>query len=116
MFNSNAIVVCNAFTTGNPDKNGNMPVILVPLAGKVPNRNVISGTSAEVLGFEVGKRYFVAFNETEPSEEYGRQFRIVNGGEVTAVEAIAAVSSLGSGQVVNVTVTEKVGAGVEFGG
>ena len=99
--NTTAIVICSTVTNGRPDKNGLDPMMLTPLAGKAPNRNVISGTTAQMLGFQLGKRYFVTFNETE-ANEYGRQFRITNGGEVSVIDAVQSVKELGQPVLVNV--------------
>ena len=106
--NTTAIVICSTFTNGRPDKNGLDPIMLTSLAGKIPNRNVLSGTTAQMLNFVVGKRYLVTFNETE-ANEYGRQFRITNGGEVSALEAVQSIATLG--QPVLVNVLEEVPAG-----
>lgn len=57
---------CKAFNGGIADRNSLMPVILDPISGKSPRGlNVISGTSAEMNGFEVGKCYGVKAVETE---------------------------------------------------
>jgi len=74
MFNSIIVATVNRFNNGEEDKNGNLPVILNVIAGKCPNRNVLSGTVAENAGFEVGETYLVQCREIEPSDEYGRQF------------------------------------------
>lgn len=75
MFNSNVLVKVNKFNNGRTDINGKDSVILQPVAGKCPNRMVLSGTVAEISGFEVGKTYLANVRETEASEDYGRQFR-----------------------------------------
>jgi hypothetical protein len=74
MFNSIIVATVNKFNNGEEDKNGKLPVILNVVAGKCPNRNVLSGTVAENAGFEVGETYLIQCREIEPSEEYGRQF------------------------------------------
>jgi hypothetical protein len=59
------------------DKNGKLPVMLVGLAGKNINANVLSGSSAELYGFTVGNTYGVQITEKEPTEYDGvmtRQF------------------------------------------
>jgi len=75
MFNSNVLIKVNPFQNGKTDKNGKDPVILQVVAGKCPNRMVIAGTVAERAGFEIGETYLANVRETEPSDEYGRQFR-----------------------------------------
>ena len=68
------MVSVNKFNQGTEDKNGKMPVILNILAGKSPNRIVLSGSVAENAGFEVGNSYLAQCRETETDSTYGRQF------------------------------------------
>lgn len=71
-----AVVSPVVFNNGGAvDKNGNMPIMLRPVAGKLPNRFVISGTIAANEGFEVGDSYLIDITEREPDAQYGRQFQ-----------------------------------------
>lgn len=104
-----AIAVVNPFTgsierPAAEDKNGKLPVILRPLAGKLPNvGSVLSGTVAENNNFVVGHRYLVVFTRQEDDQEYGVRFQILNGGEVTSLaEVLGAGKELGKPEVVNV--------------
>lgn len=104
-----AVCVVNPFTGSNErpaaeDKNGLMPVILRPLAGKAPNiGSVLSGTVAHNNNLEVGHRYFVIFTRQEDDSEYGVRFQILNGGEVTSLkEVLESTKELGKPEVVNV--------------
>lgn len=74
MFSSIILASVNNFTQGTDDKNGKAPVILNVVAGKCPNRNVISGTVAENIGIAVGKTYLLQVREVEEDPTYGRQF------------------------------------------
>lgn len=73
-FEGLCVVSVNAFNQGSADKNGEMPVFLNVLAGKAPNRVVLSGTVAKNAGFNVGSTYLAQVREGDPDEEYGRQF------------------------------------------
>lgn len=95
---------------GNPDKNGKLPVILRPFAGKCPNKFVISGTVAETEGIQVGKSYLVNILEREESAEYGRQFQYQKLNELTALESASIVGSLGNAIILNVLEEETIPA------
>ena len=84
------------------DKNGLQPVMLRPIAGNVPNKNVISGTVAERGGFREGKSYLVNILETE-SNEYGRNFQFQAISELSALEIITSLTTLGKANLVDVT-------------
>lgn len=98
-----ALVKVNHFTSGSLDRNGKQPVILSIIAGKSPNRNVLSGTVAENAGFEVGKTYLASVREVEPNE-YGRQFVWEKLGEPSTLEIIEVSDKLGEPQVFDVGV------------
>jgi hypothetical protein len=101
MFNSIVLVSVNEFSQGALDKNGKIPVILNVVAGKAPNRNVISGTVAERAGFEVGKSYLASVRETE-ANEYGRQFVWNKLSEASVIDIIKGQKELGAAQIMNV--------------
>lgn len=85
------------------DNNGNMPVILMVSAGRVPNRTVLSGTVAQNEGLDVNHTYIVNVIEREPDSEYGRQFGFSIVREVTSVKDIMeAKAELGEGTVYNI--------------
>ncbi len=68
------IVKAEMFVKGNPDKNGLKPVILVPLAGKIPAKFVLSGTVAKNNGFQTGKTYLTQWVAGEVDEQYGQTY------------------------------------------
>jgi hypothetical protein len=87
------------------DKNNKQPVMLRVLAGKCPNRNVISGTVAENSKFKIGKCYFVQVQEIEPDEVNGRQFRFINLSKVSVNDAIKAEETLGKPEMITIDKT-----------
>lgn len=101
MANFSSIIVAsvNLFTKGELDKNGQQPVILNVVAGKYPNRNVLSGTIAKSIGIEVGKSYLLSIKEGEPSEQYGRQFVYQKLKELTAMEIVQSVTQMEAAMV-----------------
>jgi len=103
------------FQNGNPDKNGNMPVIIVPVAGKCPNRNVISGTVAANMGLDLDKTYLFSVREVDPDEEYGRRFVFTPVSELSGSEVLEASFKLGPGTLLNVSEPEsnKTNTGTE---
>lgn len=84
------------------DKNGLNPVMLVSVAGIIPNRNVLSGTVAANLGIVPGKTYLVQCTETEPDEKYGRRFRYNKLSEPTMMEIVQSQQVLGTGSLFRV--------------
>ena len=94
------------------DKNGLPSVLLNVLAGKAPNRNIISGTIAEREGFELGKSYLVSYNEREADAEHGRQFNFTKVGEASIMDVLSAKAQLGDAVIVAVDgdSTEEEGA------
>jgi hypothetical protein len=93
------------------DKNGLPSVLLNVLAGKAPNRNIISGTIADREGFEIGKSYLVSFNEREADEEHGRQFNFTKVGEASIMDVLQAKAQLGDAVIVSVDGTSTDGEG-----
>ena len=113
--NSTFAATAKTFNSGNPVRNGKMPLILVPTAGKFPGkRTVISGTIAKNEGFETGSNYLVKCSEGETSEQYGRQFVFNNIGKLSAIETLDVINKLGAAKpvevVANVAVNEEVEA------
>lgn len=90
----NFIASAKVFNSGKADKNGLEPLVLVPLAGTSPRGlNVISGTSAELQGYEAGKVHAISATEQEPyiDEDTGRtvrSFQFNNVGVVNTIEAM----------------------------
>jgi hypothetical protein len=102
------IVTAAKFGKVSLDKNGKQAIILLPVAGSMPNRNILAGTTAERSGFEEGKSYLATVRETEVSAEYGRQFQWTKVFEVTSpLEVIKATKELGEGHIYNVTSNEE---------
>ena len=83
------------------DKNGAMPVILDVVAGKCPNKRVLSGTVAERAGMESGKAYLMKAEEID-SDEYGRQFRYSAIKELSLSELLEALSHFGAPKLIEV--------------
>lgn len=106
--NGSALVMVNEFQSANskPDRNEKNPILLVSIAGKMPNRAVLSGTIAERNGFEVGKKYMISYTEGE-TNQYGRQFSFTNEGEVTSVaDTLLLKKEYGAPQIINVDIQE----------
>lgn len=112
MFNSMIIVNAAEFN-GSADKNGASPVILNVLAGKSPNRTVLSGTVAQMAGFETGKAYLVSCKEGEPDVTYGRRFVFSKIKELDALEILQSAKVLGEAQVFDVNAVDEVKASVQ---
>ena len=106
MFKGLIIAAAKSFNQGSADKNGKMPIILVVVAGKCPNRTVLSGTVAENEGFEIGKTYLVQVTETEPDAEYGRRFTFTKLAEASLMDIISAPKAIGQPEVFDVSEAE----------
>lgn len=98
-FNGMIIASVNVFTNGSLDKNGKQPVILNVVAGRSPNRTVLSGTIAENMGIEVGKTYLFNIREGNPDEQYGRQFVFNKLKELEALEIVTAAAQMGQASI-----------------
>ena len=107
MFTSMIIASVNPFTQGEVDKNGKAPVILNVVAGKCPNRNVLSGTIAESMGIETGKTYLLSVREGEPDPTYGRRFVYSNLKALDALEIVSAAPTIGPAEIFDVNTTSK---------
>lgn len=103
MINELFIGRVGVFTNGEPDKNGLEPVIITPIFGKCPNKNVLSGTIAKNLGIEAGKTYLFSVRETDPDEVYGRKFVFLAIQELTALEIMAISKEMTRGELITVT-------------
>ena len=93
--------------TVSADSNGKAPYILNVVAGKFPNRNILSGTVAEgdSLKLESGKTYLLQVRETETTE-FGRQFTLTKIQDITsALEIAKACTELGTAELINVNIT-----------
>lgn len=106
-FNSLFIATVRPFngsteSPAQPDKNGEMPVILNVVAGKAPNTRVLSGTVAKSAGFIAGKSYLVNSTEGEPDAEYGRRFTFDATKELDAMEIINVADKIGPAVIVDV--------------
>ena len=96
------VLVNVAVFNGKADKNGEQPILLNVLAGKAPNRNVISGTVAKRNNFVVGKMYIVQITEGKEDATYGRQFNHNIISEVAVTEMFGAIQGLGQPAIFNV--------------
>ena len=112
--NGMIVASVNMFTKGSLDKNGKQPVILNVVAGKCPNRNVISGTVAESLGLEAGKTYLLSYREGEADATYGRQFVYSKLSELRGTEIIQSSKELGNAEIFDVAASAKIEANSEF--
>ena len=111
-----ATVVTFTGTDENPaeaDKHGKMPVLLNVVAGQCPNKRVVAGTIAERNNFEIGKAYLFQATETEPDEQYGRQFNFTAVKEATLMEVVEAGKLLGPAALLDAT-TEEVKQEIEL--
>lgn len=100
-----AIVAVSTFQgkEAQPDVNGLNSMYLTPVAGTIPNRNVLAGTVAKNSGFEEGKSYLAKFARLEDDPTYGPQFSWTKVSEVTnPLDIINAESSLGAGNIYDV--------------
>ena len=108
MFNAIILVNAQEFNGIDPktdevrrDRHGKKATLLSILAGKCPNRNVISGTVAEDRGFVHGKTYLAQVQE-RPENDYGRQFNFTKLSEATPLEIIQAAKELGTAEIFNI--------------
>ncbi|HBR12676.1 MAG TPA: hypothetical protein DD740_10885 [Chryseobacterium sp.] len=89
------------------DKNGLMPIILIGIAGEIPNKTVISGTYAANMDLEVGNVYLFQADELEEDVMYGRQFsfRAISK-QLSAIETLQAAGYVGKLKVIDVENSE----------
>lgn len=116
LFNEMIVVAVTPFSgTDSSDKNGENPVMLQCIAGKMPNRNVLSGTVAQRAGFEVGKTYLVNVRKNGTDKIFGEDFAFIKVKElVTGKDIIESVKDLGSAQILTIERPEEfVASGYE---
>jgi hypothetical protein len=86
----------------SPDKNGNMPVLLHPVAGSCPDKRIIAGTVALNEGMQINKTYLISCVETDTDEEFGRQFNFTVIAEASIMEIMQAPNFLGQPSLIPV--------------
>jgi hypothetical protein len=90
MFNEMIVVSVTPFSgTSTADKNGENPVMLQCIAGRMPNRNVLSGTVARRAGIEVGKTYLMQVRESGFDKVFGPDFTFIKIMEIENAEDVA---------------------------
>lgn len=104
MFNEMIVVSVTPFSgTTTADKNGENPVMLQLIAGKMPNRNVLSGTLAKRAGIEVNKTYLMNVREAGIDKVFGVDFTFTKVHELTsALDIVQASKELGSPVIIQV--------------
>jgi hypothetical protein len=104
MFNERIVVTVTPFSgTTTKDKNGNDSVMLQCIAGRMPNRNVLSGTVADRAGLKVDRTYLVQCREIGYDKEFGKQFNFIKIKELTTGKDITETCSmLGDPEIVNI--------------
>ena len=98
-----AVVKAVLLENGKADKNGLEAILLEPVAGRMPQKRVISGTIADRQLFENGKCYMVAIEQLPDDAQYGEQFRFNNLGLLSGLELMKTCKELGKGLVVKST-------------
>lgn len=89
--------------TISTDKNGENPVMIQCIAGKMPNRNVISGTVAKRLGVEIGHTYLLQIREQGKDKQFGLDFTFIKIRELTTgKDIIEASKELGEPRVITI--------------
>lgn len=104
MFTGKIVGTITPFSgTTTTDKNGADSVMVQCIAGKMPNRNVISGTVAQRAGFEVGKTYFIIVREAGYHEVHGTQYDFLKVKELTeGIDIVDTCMALGEPTIFNV--------------
>ena len=93
--------------SATPDSNGKLPIMLLAVSGTIPNRNVLSGTVAINLGFEVGKSYLVDCKLRGVDDEFGPTYNWTNLLEMkSAMDILDMDERLGEGNITQVTKPE----------
>ena len=77
------------------DNNGKASVMLIAQAGRMPNRNVLTGTVAENAGFVVGNTYLAQVIEKDEDKVYGRQFNFLALEELKGLDIIKTCKEIG---------------------
>ncbi len=104
MFNEIILVSVTPFSgTLDADKNGLDPIMLQLIAGKMPNRNTLSGTVAQRLGIKIGETYLMNVRENGEDIEFGRDFTFIKVKHLTEAEDIVrTANNLSSPQIVTI--------------
>lgn len=106
MFNELIVGTVRPFSgTTTPDKNGNDSIMIQCMAGKMPNRQVLSGTVAERQGFEIGKTYLIRVLERGYDKVFGLDFSWTKVMEITdplRVVELSKKENLGKPQIINI--------------
>ena len=77
----------------SPNKNGDSPIILIPIAGKYPNKRVIDGTVAINMGITEDTSYLFKVTPGETDPKYGLQFNFEPLEEVKGITSILEVQA-----------------------
>jgi hypothetical protein len=103
-FNEMIVVSVTPFSgTDTPDKNGADAVMLQLIAGKMPNRNVLSGTVASRAGIQVGKSYLMNVRENGYDKLFGPDFTFIKIMELeSALDVVKASKELGKPEILTV--------------
>lgn len=104
MLNEMIVVAVTPFSgTVSADKNGKYPVMLQCLAGRMPNRNVLSGTVAERAGVVIGKTYLMNVRENGIDKLFGADFTFTKVRELqTGEDTIRTIKEIGNSEVLNI--------------
>lgn len=89
--------------TTDTDKNGEEPIMIQCVAGKMPNRNTLSGTVGKRAGFEIGKTYLINVRKSGEDEQFGEDFTWLKMQEITSpLDVIKAKQELGEAQIITI--------------
>lgn len=78
MYNTFVVGTITPFSgSTTPDKNGELSVMVQCVGGRMPNRNVLSGTVAKRAGFEVGKTYLINIREQGFDKVFGPDYTFI---------------------------------------
>jgi hypothetical protein len=89
--------------TEDSDKTGENPIMIQCMAGKMPNRNVLSGTVAIRAGLEVGKTYLINVREAGTDKQFGQDFTWLKMQEITSpLDIIDAKDKLGDPEIIEI--------------
>lgn len=105
MLNEMIVVAVTSYSgTDSNDKNGNSPVMLQLIAGKMPNRNVLSGTLAIRAGIEIGKTYLMNVREQGTDKQFGLDYTFTKIQELTSgLDIIRASKELGEARIIAIS-------------
>ncbi len=104
VFNETIVVSVTPFSgSTTPDKNGESSVMLQCLAGRMPNRNVLSGTVAARMGIEVGKSYLMNVRESGFDKQFGADFTFTKIKELeSGLDIAKTIKELGKAEVLTI--------------